>query len=173
MPGPRPVVIDTNVIIDAFVRSRDARSRGSVELLRGVENGTFLGILPTPVLVEIYYVVLDVTKDPGRAKKTLNKLLALPNIRVQSVDREHAMVAVELIRESNYFRLGKGDKLGRRSEGLSMVDSLILAIGRTIPGAVVCSSESRFSQVRSVRTMRPMELVKRFGGQAPVSAGTP
>ncbi|MDW5562013.1 MAG: type II toxin-antitoxin system VapC family toxin [Methanomassiliicoccus sp.] len=158
MPAPRPVVIDTNVIIDAFVRSGDARSRGSIELLRRVEQGDFTGILPTPVLVEIYYVVLDVTKDPHRARKTLVGLLALPNITVQAVEREHAMVAVDLIRESNYFRLGKGNKLGRRSEGLSMVDALVLAIGRTIPGAVVCSNESRFSQVRSVVTLRPFEL---------------
>lgn len=158
MSGPRPVVVDTNVIIDAFVRSGDARSRGSIGLLRRIEKGDFLGILPTPVLVEVYYVVLDVTKDPVRARKTLGKLLALPNIKVQPVEREHAMIAVDLIRESNYFRLGKEGKLGRRSEGLSMVDSLILAIGRTIPEAVVCSNEGRFSQVRSVRTMRPLEL---------------
>lgn len=161
MSGPRPVIIDTNVIIDAFVRSGDARSRGSIELLRRVESGDFIGILPTPVLVEIYYVVLDVTKDPVRARKTLKKLLELPNTRVQAIEEEHALAAVELIRESNYFHLGKGDKLARRSEGLSMVDSLILAIGRTTPGAVVCSNESRFSQVRSVRTMRPSELVER------------
>jgi predicted nucleic acid-binding protein len=173
MSGPKPVVIDTNVIIDAFVRSGDARSRGSVELLRGVERGDFIGILPAPVLVETYYVVLDVTKDPDRAMKTLRKLLALPNIQVQSVGREHAMVAIDLIRMSNYFRLGKGDKLGRRSEGLSMTDSLILAVGQTIPEAVVCSNESRFSQVRSVLTMRPLELVKRFGGRAPLSDGRP
>jgi predicted nucleic acid-binding protein len=160
MPGPRPVVIDTNVVIDAFVRSGDVRSRGSIELLRRIEKGDFTGIFPTPVLVEVYYVVLDVTKDPDRARKTLKKLLALPHIKVQAVEMEHAMIAVEVIRESNYIRLGKGDKLGRRTEGLSMVDSLILAIGRTIPGAVVCSNESRFSQVRSVRTMRPQELVK-------------
>jgi predicted nucleic acid-binding protein len=159
MPDPRPVVIDTNVVIDVFVRSNDARSRGSIELFRRIERGDFRGIFPTPVLVEVYYVVLDVTKDPDRARKTLRKLLALPNIEVQAIEREHAMIAVELIKESNYFRLGKGGKLGRRSEGLSMVDSLILAVGRAIPGAVVCSNESRFSQVRSVRTMRPFELV--------------
>lgn len=160
MPDPRPVVIDTNVIIDAFVRSNDARSRGSVELLRRVERGQYIGIFPTPVLVEVYYVVLDITKDPARARKTLAKLMTLPNVRVQPVEREHAMIAVELIRESNYFRLGKGDKLGRRAEGLSMVDSLILAIGRSIPGAVVCSNENLFAQVRSVRTMRPYQLVE-------------
>jgi predicted nucleic acid-binding protein len=160
MPDPRPVVIDTNVIIDAFVRSGDARSRGSIELMRRVERGEFTAIFPTPVLVEVYYVVLDITKDPDRARKTLRRLMALPNVKVQSVEREHAMIAVDLIRESNYFHLGKGGKLGRRSEGLSMVDSLILAVGRATPGAVVCSNESRFAQVRSVRTMRPHELVE-------------
>jgi len=171
MSAPRPVIVDTNVIIDAFVRSRDARSRGSVELLQRAEQGEFTGILPTPVLVEVFYVVLDVTKDPDRARKTLRKLLALPHIRVQSVEEEHAMIAMDLIREANYVRIGKGDKLSRRGEGLSMVDSLILAIGRSIPGAVVCSNEGRFSHVRSVRTMRPNDLLEMTG--APVSAGKP
>ncbi|MBI0582781.1 MAG: type II toxin-antitoxin system VapC family toxin [Methanomassiliicoccus sp.] len=175
MSAPRPVVIDTNVIIDAFVRSGDGRSRGSIELLRRVENGEFAGILPTPVLVEIYYVVLDVTKDPHRAGKTLARLLELPHITVRAVEEAHAMIAVDLIRESNYFRMGKGGKLGRRTDGLSMVDSLILAVGSTIPGAIVCSNEGRFSQVKSVRTMRPAELVQRFGKKAavPVSDGRP
>lgn len=161
MSGPRPVVIDTNVVIDAFVHSDDARSRGSAELLRMVERGEYIGIFPTPVLVEVYYVMIDITKDPARARKTLAKLMTLPNVRVQSVEREHAMIAIELIRESNYVPLGKGDKLGRREEGLSMVDSLVLAIGRAIPGAVVCSSESRFAQVRSVRTVRPQQFLKK------------
>ena len=37
-----------NVIIDAFVRSRDARSRGSIELLRRIEKGDYTGVLPDP-----------------------------------------------------------------------------------------------------------------------------
>jgi predicted nucleic acid-binding protein len=159
MSAPRPVVIDTNVIIDAFVRSGEGRSQGSIELLRRVEKGDFLGILPTPVLVEIYYVVLDVTKDPGRARRTLRTLLQLPNVRVQNVEKVHALAAVEIIRESNYVSLGKGSKLSRGSQGLPTVDSLVLAIGSGVPGAVVCSSEGRLSQVRSVRTMRPREIL--------------
>jgi len=160
MPARRNVVIDTNVIIDAFVRSKDARSRGSIELIRLVERGDCAGILPTPVLVEVYYVVLDVTHDPVRARKTLRNLMALPHMATRAVEKEHALLAIELIRESNYFHMGKGDKLGRRSEGLSMVDALILAIGKAIPGAVVCSNESRFSQIKEVDVMRPWELVR-------------
>jgi predicted nucleic acid-binding protein len=163
MSARQNVVIDTNVIIDAFVRSRDARSRSSVELLRRVEKGDFIGVLPTPVLVEIYYVVLDVTHDPVRARKTLRNLMALPNMTTKAVEKDHAMLAIELIRESNYFRMGKGDKLGRRSEGLSMVDALILAMGKAIPGAVVCSNESRFTQLKDITVKKPWELVGLVG----------
>lgn len=173
MPAPRVVVIDTNVIIDAFVRSGDGRSLGSIELLRRVEKGDLIGVLPTPVLVEIYYVVLDTTKDPGRAQRTLRTLLQLPNIRVQAVEGHHAMAAAEIIQESNYVRLGKGDKLGRRSQGLSTVDALVLAIGRSIPDAVVCSNEGRFSQVRSVRTMRPREITGVQDRGYPLNGGRP
>ncbi len=173
MSAPRPVVIDTNVIIDAFVRSGDGRSQGSIELLRRVERGDYIGVLPTPVLVEVYYVVLDVTKDPGRAQRTLRALLQLPNIMVQSVEKGHALAAAEIIMESNYVRLGKGSRLGRRSQGLSTVDSLVLAIGSGIPGAVVCSNEGRFSQVRSVRTMRPREILGMPEAETPVNGGRP
>ncbi len=170
MSAPEAAVIDTNVIIDAFVRSGDARSRSSIELLHRVEKGDIIGVLPTPVLVEVYYVVLDVTKDPHRAQRTLQALLALPNMRVQAVEKGHAMAALDIIRESNYLKVGKGDKLVRRSEGLSMVDSLLLAIGKSTPSTVVCSNERRFSQVRSVRAMRPQELLTLLRG---VSDGRP
>ena len=173
MSAPRTVVIDTNVIIDAFVRSGDGRSQSSIELLRRVEKGDFIAVLPTPVLVEIYYVVMDVTKDPGRAQRTLRTLLLMPNVRVQAVERDHALAAIEIIQEGNYVHLGKGTKLGRRSQGLSMVDSLVLAIGHSIPGAVVCSNERHFSLVRSVRTMRPRELLGIPEGGTPVNAGRP
>ncbi len=155
----RKVVLDTNVVIDAFVRSRDARSRGSIELLRRIEKGDYTGVLPTPVLVEIYYVVLDVTHDPDRARKTLRNLMALPNMVAKAVEKEHALQAIEYIRRINYFHMGKGDKLGRRAEGLSMVDALILAMGKAIPGAIVCSNESKFNQVKDIVVLRPWELV--------------
>jgi predicted nucleic acid-binding protein len=158
MPDARPVVLDTNVIIDAFVRSHDARSRGSIEMLRRIERGEYRGVIPTPVLVEVYYVVLDVTHDPLRAERTLDKLLALPHMTTQAVELEHAVVAMRMVRESNYFRMGSGNKLGRRTEGLSMVDALVLAVGASIPRAVVCSSESRFSQVKGVKVLRPWDL---------------
>lgn len=159
MPGRQNVVIDTNVIIDAFIRSRDARSRSSIELLKRIERGDYIGVLPTPVLVEVYYVVLDVTHDPGRAGKTLRNLMGLPNMTTKAIEKEHAMLAMDLIRESNYFRMGRGDKLGRRSEGLSMVDALILAMGKAIPGAIVCSNESRFTQLKDIKIKKPWELV--------------
>jgi predicted nucleic acid-binding protein len=154
------VVIDTNVIIDAFVRSRDARSRGSIDLIRRVEKKEFIGVLPTPVLVEVYYVVLDVTHDPDRARKTVRNLMSLPNMITWAVEKSHALIAIELIKESNYFRMGDHGKLGRRSEGLSMVDELVLAVGRSIPGAVVCSNESKFSHVDGVVVRKPWELFK-------------
>ncbi len=158
MSGRQSVVIDTNVIIDAFVRSKDVRSRGSIELLKRIEKGDFTGVLPTPVLVEVYYVVLDVTHDPDRARKTLRNLMALPNMTINAIEKEHAMLAIDLIRESNYFHMRHGDKLGRRSEGLSIVDALVLAIGRAIPGAIVCSNESKFTQVKDIVVKRPWEL---------------
>jgi predicted nucleic acid-binding protein len=167
------VVIDTNVLIDAFVRSRDGRSRGSVQLLHLIEDGEVHGILPVPVLVEVYYIVLDITHDPDRAARTVRKLLALPNIRVQSVEREHALAAMSIVREVNYFKMGRGTKLGRRSEGLSMTDALVLAIGTSIPGAVVCSNESLFTRVRSVRVIRPWELLTEQATVHGVSAGRP
>jgi predicted nucleic acid-binding protein len=173
MRADRPVVIDTNVIIDAFVRSGDARSRGSIELLRRIEDGQVRGVLPAPVLVEVSYIVLDITHDPGRASRTVHNLLSLPNISIQAVEREHALAAMEIIRETNYFRMGHGTKLGRRSEGLSMTDSLVLAIGASIPGAVVCSNEGLFARVRSVRTVRPWELVRFMEPDRSISDGRP
>jgi predicted nucleic acid-binding protein len=155
----RKVILDTNVIIDAFVRSRDARSRGSIELLKRIEKGDYIGVLPTPVLVEIYYVVLDVTHDPERARKTLRNLMALPNMSARAIEKEHALQAIEYIQRINYFHMGRGDKLGRRAEGLSMVDALILAMGKSIPGAIVCSNESKFNQVKDIVVIRPWELV--------------
>lgn len=160
MPAPPHVVIDTNVIIDVFIRSRDARSRSSVQFIKMVEKGDYIGVLPAPVLVEIYYVILDVTHDPDRARKTVRNLISLPNMVTWSVEKEHALLAIQLIKESNYFHMGKGDKLGRRSEGLSMVDALVLAIGGSIPGAVVCSNESKFSSVKGIETRKPFELIK-------------
>lgn len=153
------IVIDTNVIIDAFLSSRDARSRSSVEILRGVDRGDYLGILPAPVLIEIYYVVLDITKDPRRAGKVLDTLLASKNMRAQSIDKEHAMAAMEIYRDTNYFSLGRGDKLGKRDENLSVVDCVVLAVGRCLPGSIVCSNESRFARIKGVKTMKPWELV--------------
>jgi predicted nucleic acid-binding protein len=173
MRGDRLVVIDTNVIIDAFVRSGDARSRGSIELLRWIEDGKVRGILPVPVLVEVFYIVLDITHDPDRASRTVRKLLALPNISIQAVEQEHALAAMDIVQETNYFRMGHGTKIGRRSEGLSMTDSLVLAIGASIPGAVVCSNESLFTKVRSVKTVRPWELVRFFEPNRSISAERP
>lgn len=159
MSDRQAVVIDTNVIIDAFLRSRDLRSRSSVEILRAVDRGDFLGILPAPVLIEIYYVVLDITKDPKRAQKVVGTLLGSRNMRAQSIDREHAMAAMDIYRDTNYFHLGHGDKLGKRDENLSVVDCVVLAVGKCLPGSIVCSNESKFSRIKGVRTMKPWELV--------------
>jgi predicted nucleic acid-binding protein len=158
MPAKK-LVIDTNVLIDAMVRGKDVRNRSSIELLRRIDRGEYLGILPTPVLVEVYYVVIDMTHDPERARKVLTNLLGSPNMQTQSIEREHALQAAEFFREMNYFQLGHGNKLGRREEGLSMVDALILAVGRSIPGSIVCSNESRFSSVKGVVVKKPWEIV--------------
>lgn len=159
MSARQTVVIDTNVIIDAFLRSKDVRSRSSVAILRGVDRGDFLGILPSPVLIEIYYVVLDLTKDPKRARKVMDTLLGSANMRAQSIDKEHAMAAMEIYRDTNYFHMGQGDKLGKRDDNLSVVDCVVLAVGRCLPGSIVCSNESKFSRIKGVRTMKPWELV--------------
>ncbi len=156
------VVLDTNVIIDVFVRGKDARSRSSVELLRRIEKGEYIGVLPAPVLVEIYYIILDFTHDPVRARKVLSNLLALPNMTTRGVGKEEALQAIEYYRRLNYHHLGHGDKLGKRDEGLSTVDALILAVGRSIPGAVVCSNESKFSSLKDVNVKKPWELVDVF-----------
>jgi predicted nucleic acid-binding protein len=159
MSGPQTVIIDTNVIIDVFVRAKDIRSRSPIELLRRIEAGEFLGILPSPVLIEIYYVVLDATHDPDRARKVLRTLLGSPNFMTLSIDPEHALQACEYYRQYNYFPLGHGTKLVKRDDGLSLVDCLVLAMGKAIPGAVVCSNESRFSQIKDVRVRKPWDLV--------------
>jgi predicted nucleic acid-binding protein len=162
MSERQSVVLDTNVIIDAFVRAKDARSRSSVELLRRIEKGWFIGVLPAPVLVEVYYIVLDFTHDPVRARKVLSNLLALPNMTTRSIRKEDALQAIEYYQRLNYFRLGSGDKLGKRDEGLSTVDAIILAVGRSIPGAVVCSNESKFTSLKDVKVKKPWELVDIF-----------
>lgn len=159
MSAPQAVVIDTNVLIDAFLRSKDIRTRSSAEMLRGVDRGDYLGILPAPVLIETYYVVLDLTKDPKRARKVLDTLMGSKNMRAQSIDKEHALAAMDICRETNYFPLGAGGKLGRRDENLSLADCAVLAVGKCMPGSIVCSNEVRFTRIKGVRTMKPWELI--------------
>ena len=159
MYARKRIVLDTNVIIDAFVRGKDLRSRSSAELLRRIQRGEYIGVLPSPILVEIYYVVLDFTKDPERARKVLRDLLGLPYMETRGIEKEHALQAIEYYRNSNYFHLGHSDKLGKRLDGLSLVDALVLAVGKGIPGSVVCSNESRFTQVKDVEVKKPWELV--------------
>jgi predicted nucleic acid-binding protein len=161
MPAPRNVVIDTNVIIDAFVRSKDVRSRSSIELIERIEEGKLQGILPAPVLIEVYYVVLDVTHDPHRAQKVLRVLLNSPHFTSRGIEVKDAYQAIEYYRQFNYFAVGRGEKFLKRTDTLSLVDCLILAVGRAIPGAAVVSNEGKFFLAKDVEVLRPRELVRR------------
>lgn len=165
MPEPWTIVVDTNVIIDAFVRSRDARSRGSIELIERIESGQLHAILPAPVLIEIFYVVLDVTHDPHRARKVLRVLLNSPNFSTRGIDVRDAYQAIEYYRQFNYYAVGQKGKMLKRTDTLSLVDCLILAVGHAVPGAVVVSNEGKFFLAKDIKVMRPREMLGDLGPQ--------
>lgn len=169
MSAPPTLIVDTNVIIDAFVRAKDARSKGSIELIRRIEAGEFAAILPAPVLIEIYYVVLDITHDPERAKHVLRILLNSPHFTPRRIEIEDALQAIRYYRQFNYFPVGHGKKYDKRTDVVSLVDCLILALGKTIPNSIVCSNEGKFVAAHDIRVARPWELVreKGDGGEAP------
>jgi predicted nucleic acid-binding protein len=155
------VVIDTNVFIDVFVRKEDWVSRGSIELLKQIDEGKFEAVIPAPVLIEIFYIVLDRTFSEDKARKVLRTIMNADNTVCYPVGIEHALQAIEFYRNYNYVpNKGPGSGLGKRMEGLSLVDCLVLAVGKGIPGAVVCSDENKFAHVQGVRVKKPWEIVR-------------
>lgn len=162
MSEPPALILDTNIFIDALVFKRSSKNRPSVELLNRIAQGRFKAIIPAPVLLEVYDVVLRYTHDVGKAEEALRYMLNATNTEFCPISLDHSLIACEFFRDVNFNNDGAGrfvSKNPRTEKTLSAVDGLVLSVGMDLK-KTVCSKDGLFKDVTVVDTKSPDEVLR-------------
>lgn len=144
------ILLDTNIFLDVIGGFDEKDAVSSKQILEFVKNGEKLGVIISPVLTEIYYLISR-KKDENEAKKYLKMILSIPNIQIIPIGREEAIKAGSI-----YHKYNKGQK---HKDWLSVVDCLIIASSFYLESSIVCSWDTRFEQVTDVTINKPCDIV--------------
>lgn len=132
-----------------------------------IKGGKVRGIVPVPVLVELYHKLLTIfPEDIARAR--LKDIASMANLEICRLESNHVEFAGKTYFESNYFRDGSGCRRWRDVDAmkktLSTVDSMVLSVAKGIEGAVVCTYDGQMLITDSELAKTAEELVVYMSG---------
>ncbi len=139
------LILDTMIIRYAS-GPRSAKRKKAREILDAIKNGRYGGIIPPPVIMEIYYQMSDVY-DKETAKTILNKLISIPNMTLFPLTIEMGYSAG--IYYYKYNTISTNDKKP------SAVDCLIAGMGHHIPDSIVCTNDNKILDIVEINAKRP------------------
>lgn len=155
-----PLVLDANYFIDVMINFDDS----ALKLSDLIDEGVYNGIVPTPVLTEVYYNTFELTNKLEKDEKikkaigAVKHIVNLDNVTIMSISQDVATQAGIYYQDYNYFK--ENGKWVRKhyKECLSFVDCCLLAVGKG-KNCSVCSAERKFKDVNGVITKSAYELV--------------
>lgn len=161
-------MIDTNIILYArFSNGTKDFYRYSKELLSEIRKGKVRGIMPVPVLVEVYQKLLTIFPE-DMAKARLKDVVSMANMEICRLESDHIEFAGKTFFDSNYYRDGDCWKRWRDSDAtrktLSTVDSMVLSMAKLIEGAVVCTYDGHMLESDSELARTAEDLVVYMSG---------
>lgn len=161
-------MIDTNIILYArFSNGTKDLYRYSKELLAEISKGKARGIMPVPVLVEVYQKLLTIFPEDV-AKARLKDVASMANVDICKLESNHVEFAGKTYFDSNYYMDGGQWKRWKNSDAdkktLSTVDSMVLSMAKLIEGAVVCTYDDHMLESNSELARTAEDLVTYMSG---------
>ncbi len=123
--------------------------------------GAFKGVIPSPVLAEVYYKVRSVTSKSDAEKVVDNFSARLNNCSVCPVELLHSSTSGEYYIRVN-FETESGRLIEKNREDpdrISTVDAMVLAVGRFITDSVVCTYDKNMKQIKDVKVLTAEEVL--------------
>lgn len=154
------VIFDSGIPLNIALRSRKNEYNNSKAILKNVEIASYNGLLPAPILTEIYYKVSG-KKGEQSGKQFVRYVLSIPNTYVMTIQKEHSLFAGKIYFKYNYEYDDTAQRWERKdfSDCLSVVDCLILAIGNYAKSAVVCTYDKKMLSVTEIDVKKPEDII--------------
>lgn len=155
------IVLDSDIFLNIGLPSRQNEFINSKRIIDSIKRGENKGLVPSPVLMEIYYRVSQI-KGEDEGKKFTKWILSLlfRNFRIIEINREHGLSAGKLYFKYNFVYLSVTSKWVRKpsEDCLSAVDALILAIAQTTTPSSACTYDKDMLKVQEIDVKKPEDF---------------
>lgn len=134
------IVLDADILLYSRRRqSTDPKCIYSAKLIDAISKGTFEGVVPIPVLLEVFY------KIQSRAGRTValgvlqNLMTKVYNLSFCDFNNGHVVPSGDLYVTMNF--VNQAESLAKKNwkDCISAVDSMVLGVCKCIPNSIVCT----------------------------------
>ena len=154
------LILDTNILLYLRGDKRDNRTKKAENILFSIKKGINEGIMPAPILMELYYKITE-SDSESNAKAHIYTLLKIPNI-LKNCKKYPITHEIGIFAGFLYYKYNTSKKSYYQThineKPPSAVDCLIASMGKYIPNSIICTNDKRITEIEEINAKRFYEI---------------